>query len=449
MIGRCVVMVDQRPQRALAIYAKGNQIKRLDGSTYKVKSQSNGGFYLVVRNGEDWSCECPDHKFRQVTCKHIHSVLFSLTLRNSITTSQDIIPRADEADPEDCVYCHSSEIVKRGTRKNKRGLTQVWWCKACKKRFVVDLGFSKMKCSPQVITASLDLYFKGISLRKITDHLKQFHGVTVNCSTVLRWIQRYIALMKEYADKLMPDVSGTWHADETTINVNGQYQWLWNLMDRDTRFLISSRLTQTRREHEATKLFLEAQRATGITPNTIVTDGLLSYQAAYDRTFAKNHTTHIRSPRFIDKTNNNIVERLHSTLKTRTKVMRALDGTKSSDSIIDGLKIDYNFIRPHSSLSGLTPAEAAGLPSLGKNKWKTLIQQSAEANGRKETPTQKWRRKVIEGTIRRYLEGEANGVSAKWVLKQIEYLKNNGMTEAELRAILSKFNNPTLLAFLR
>ena len=439
--------VDQRPTRGLAILALGNQIKRLDSSTYKVKSQSNGGSYLVVKNGEFWTCECPDHKFRQVTCKHIHSVLFSLTLRNSIITSQDIIPRTDESTPEECAYCHSDRIVKRGTRRNERGLTQIYWCKSCKRRFVVDLGFSKMKCSPQVITASLDLYFKGISLRKITDHLKQFHGVTVNCSTVLRWIQRYIALMKEYADKLMPDVSGTWHADETTINVNGQYQWLWNLMDRETRFLISSRLTQTRREHEATNLFLEAQKITGIVPNTIVTDGLLSYQAAYDQTFAKKQVRHIRSPRFIDKANNNIIERLHSTLKTRTKVMRALDGTKSSDSIIDGLKIDYNFIRPHMTL-GKTPAEAAGLPSLGKNKWRTLIQQSVEAKEPKETPTQIWRRRTIEGTIRRYLEGEGNGVSAKWVMKQIEYLRKNGMTETELRTILSRFNNPTLLAFL-
>lgn len=56
---------------------------------------------------------------------------------------------------------------------------------------------------------------------------------------------------------------------------------------------------------------------------------------------------------------------------------------------------------------------------------------------------------MIERTIKRYLEGEANGVNSKWVLKQIEYLKKNGMTEEELRKILSRFNNPTLLFFLR
>jgi hypothetical protein len=86
------MMVDARPQRALAIYAKGNQIKRVDGSTYKVKSQSGNGWYQVTKNGEEWNCECPDYKFRQVACKHIQSTLFSLTLRDSIITSPDTIP---------------------------------------------------------------------------------------------------------------------------------------------------------------------------------------------------------------------------------------------------------------------------------------------------------------------------------------------------------------------
>jgi transposase-like protein len=80
-----------------------------------------------------------------------------------------------------------------------------------------------MKCSAQVITASLDLFFKGILLRKIGDHLKQFYNVTVNCSTVLRWVQRYIGMMKEYADQLVPEVSGKWHADETMENANGKW----------------------------------------------------------------------------------------------------------------------------------------------------------------------------------------------------------------------------------
>jgi hypothetical protein len=220
-------------------------------------------------------------------------------------------------------------------------------------------------------------------------------------------------------------------------------------MDRETRFLIASRLTQTRREHDATNLFLEGQRISGIVPNVLVTDGLGSYASAFDQTFAKKQTRHICKPRFIDKANNNMIERLHGTIKERTKTMRGLDHSESANNVVDGLRLAYNFMRPHSALNGRTPAEAAGLPSLGDgNKWKTLIQNSVEAKERTETPAQTWRRRVIEGTIKRYLDGEGNGVNAKWVLKQIEYLKKNGMTKDELREVLSRFNNPTLLAFL-
>jgi transposase-like protein len=173
-----------------------------------------------------------------------------------------VVAPSNDPEPDECEHCHSTRIAKRGKKHNKRGLTQTYWCKASGHRFIVDLGFSRMKCGPQVITASLDLFFKGISLRKITDYLKQFYSVAVNCSTVLRWIRRYVALMKEYADRLIPDVADVWHADETMLNVNGQYQWMWNLMDRETRFLIVSRPTQTRREHDATNLFLEGQRIT-------------------------------------------------------------------------------------------------------------------------------------------------------------------------------------------
>jgi hypothetical protein len=126
-----------------------------------------------------------------------------------------------------------------------------------------------------------------------------------------------------------------------------------------------------------------------------------------------------------------------------------LDDSKSASDVVDGLRLAYNFMRPHSALNGKTPAEAAGLPTLRDgNRWKTMIQHSVEAKAGTETPAQTWRRRSIEGTIKRYLEGEGNGVNAKWVLNQIEWLKRQGMTESELREILSRFNNPTLLAFL-
>jgi len=61
---------------------------------------------------------------------------------------------------------------------------------------------------------------------------------------------------------------------------------------------------------------------------------------------------HVRKPRFVDETNNNIVERLQGTIRERDKVMRGLKNKESAQVIEDTMRNYYNFIRPHQSLNG-------------------------------------------------------------------------------------------------
>jgi hypothetical protein len=49
-------------------------IEQINPQTYFVKSQNSRGGYSVTRAGQSWVCDCPDHKYRQVDCKHIHAV---------------------------------------------------------------------------------------------------------------------------------------------------------------------------------------------------------------------------------------------------------------------------------------------------------------------------------------------------------------------------------------
>lgn len=66
--------------------------------------------------------------------------------------------------------------------------------------------------------------------------------------------------------------------------------------------------------------------------------------------------------------NNNRIERLHGTIRERNKVMRAIKKTNSA--VIEGQRIYYNHIRPHQSLNGKTPAQAAGIDlELKGNRW--------------------------------------------------------------------------------
>jgi transposase-like protein len=383
-----VTLESQRELRALEILSKCEQIKRIDSDTYRVNSQNGNGSYLVIRSGKEWTCECLDYRNRQVVCKHIYAVYFSLNLRQNVFSK--VQPVVEIPVAEDCNICGSSKIIKIGIRHNIYGNMQRYLCKDCGHKFVHNEGFEKTKATPKAITVALDLYFKGVSQRKIVEHLKMFEGITVTQPCVLKWIRKYIELMKDYVDKFTPQLGGIWHSDETMINVrktepiDGEnYSWAWNLLDHETRFLIASEVTKHRNIEDARKIFQDSKQVTnGQNPDFIITDKLPAYKQAITKEFftLKNpRTKHVKLKSIKEGTNNNIVERLHGTIKERTKVMRGLDNDRTAQSMMDANRIYYNFLRPHSALNGKTPAEVANINlQLEGNKWLNIIQQSAK-----------------------------------------------------------------------
>jgi len=370
-----------RQVRGLAIIAMGSQIRRINSTEYHVRSQSGNGWYRVLKDGLEWKCECPDHVTRRLACKHIYAVSLSLNLREKVTAQNlglDLLGGVIS-----CKFCGSNTVIRIGFRNNKTGTVQRYLCKECNRNFVLNEGFENMKHNPKAITVALDLYFKGVSLRKIRDHLKQFYGIKITHVAILKWIRKYVILMKEYVKDLKPQVSGIWHSDEMTANVNGEYSWLWNLMDNETRFLLASQISKRREVDDARKVFAEGKSVAQARPMVVVTDGLQSYNEAFDKEFwtmKGPRTEHIRLPSIRERPNNNLVERLHGTIRERTKVMRGFDNEESASTLIDGERIYYNFLRPHMSLNGRTPAEAASIDlKLGENRWMNLIKQSAKA----------------------------------------------------------------------
>ena len=82
-------------------------------------------------------------------------------------------------------------------------------------------------------------------------------------------------------------------------------------------------------------------------------------------------------PRFLDRVNNNLVERLQGSIREREKVMRGLKSEATARTMIKGYRAYYNFIRPHMALNGKTPTQKAGIEIVSDgNKWLQLIKQS-------------------------------------------------------------------------
>ncbi len=369
----------------MAIVAQAGTIERIDARNYRVKSQSGNGWYHVRKEGGEWKCECPDFVNRGVVCKHCFAVSYSTTLRDNALSQNFFEPlQLPELKSMVCPYCGSPEVISRGKRKNKVGDVQRFGCKVCGQRFVVNEGFVKMKHEGRIVSLALDLYFKKNSLRQIADSLWQAFKVKVWPSTIIRWVQKYVEVAREFVDGLKPDLSGILHVDEMKIHIrgdksaDGHYAWLWNLSDHDTRFLLASRVSKRREVKDARAVFQHGKKLLSKRPIAVVHDGLQSYNEAFRKEFYRNkgpQTQNIRSVGQRDKGLNQSIERINGTIRDREKVMRGMDTDKSAQIQADGMRVNYTYLRPHMGLDGKTPAQAAGL-DLGLDdgiRWQKLI----------------------------------------------------------------------------
>ena len=100
----------------------------------------------------------------------VYAVAFSRGCRRIV--SQDVMPLISSPEiPESnvCDRCKSeNSIVKAWLCHNKSGDVQTYRCKECKHKFIINTGFEKIfALTPESRYCILDLYFKGVSLRKI------------------------------------------------------------------------------------------------------------------------------------------------------------------------------------------------------------------------------------------------------------------------------------------
>jgi len=380
--------IQTRELKALTIVGQPEQIKRINAVTYKVKSQSSDIWYDVVHQyKQGWKCSCPDHTFRHLECKHIMSVYISKELRSKIVNNNDV-KEIESANQLSC-KCGSVNVIKIGVRHNKSGDIQRFKCKECNHKWSDNLGFAKARVNSKIITVALDLYFKGISLRKVAEHIKLFHGISVSNVAVLGWIRKFGEVVAPYVDSLVPkDVSGVYHIDEMMVHVRkehhekGHYQWLWNMMDNTTKFWISSKVSQRREVEDARAVFQDAKRKTP-KPIAIVHDGNPSYNEAYWKEYYEMEGKRVQNIRSVSVRHNGLnqtVERLNGIFRDREVVMRGMDHRESAQKLIDAYRIHYNFVREHGSIKE-TPAERAGIKiDLGQNKIESLIKQSTLYN---------------------------------------------------------------------
>ena len=372
-----------RITRAAQIVSIGGQIERIDDTTYHVKSQSNPNrHYELLATEHGMICSCPDHMYRGGCCKHIHAVEISKRLREAV---QEEVPKTviKQVDLGRCKYCDSTQIVKHGIKKLKRGNVQRYKCMDCLRHFIHNLGFEGKHTSPEQITQAVELVFSGLSSRKVATFLESV-GVKVSHVTVYNWAEQYGKIMESYMDKIRPQVGEAWRTDEVYTKISGNRRYIFAMLDSETRFWIAKMVAEHKGTDDVTPMFKQAKKVAGKIPTTLISDKAGNFHEAWENQYkAKNFlwkdTWHINEVTFGGKWHNQQMESFNgNTIRLRTDVVR---GLKKDDSpILAGLRVYHNHVRPHLGLDGyVTPGEAAGILIEGNDKILTMIQAAAKS----------------------------------------------------------------------
>lgn len=295
-----------------------------------------------------------------------------------------------------CPNCSKKNVTKRGFRyTERREKIQKYFCKDCKHRFVLDNPFYRMRNKDLIITQTMDMYYSGMSFRKIAQHLQRFFPKSVCHSTIYRWVMRYVPIMENFTDKQKIKASWQLQFDEVEykrrvshIGKGVKDEFFIDGIDIDSRYLVSSQYATDRKTDTLNKVLGKARQKVGEQVKVISTDGLNAYPRVIKKTFGlklhkggKVASTSKVIHQVIKSDSgkfNYKIERFHNTLRERTKIMRGFHGCiNSAQTLMKGYEIYYNWIRNNLALEGQTPSQIA-VPNVqieNKNGWLELIQR--------------------------------------------------------------------------
>src|SRR2546428_6134046 len=232
-------------------------------------------------------------------CKHI----IACQAMQKIVETENKIEKVERQ--KICPRCISTTIIKIGFRTVKGGIKRRRYrCKQCNYKFSLgENGFGRVSSDPKIITEALNLVFSGMSYRNTERHIELSHNVKISHISILNWFRKYTQIMKEYVDNLIPESSKVWSVDEMMLNVKdtnpikgkGFYNWMWSIIDPQTKFVIASEISKKREIADAQMLFLSGKEKTKSAPNYVITDALHSYERAIRNEFDTRKTAHIKT----------------------------------------------------------------------------------------------------------------------------------------------------------
>jgi transposase-like protein len=101
------------------------------------------------------------------------------------------VPHTSKA-PESCPYCGGRNLTRRGTRKKKLEIVQLWRCSSCKRVFTPGPAALRNQTYPlRTILTALTDYNLGYSVEMTAARLQKKTGRHLSSSTITSWLREY------------------------------------------------------------------------------------------------------------------------------------------------------------------------------------------------------------------------------------------------------------------
>ena len=196
------------------------------------------------------------------------------------------------------------------------------------------LSFKGMRFPIDVILVCIRWYVAyPLSYRHLEEMMEE-RGVSVDHSSINRWMIRFLPLIEKMARKHKRPVGRSWRMDETYIKVKGVWKYLYRAVDKQGK-TVDFLLTGKRDTAAAKRFFDKAMGANG-DPEKVAMDKSGANKAAIDAINASRDVPIVvRQVKYL----NNIVEQDHRAIKRVTRPMLNFKSFHSAASVIAGIEL--------------------------------------------------------------------------------------------------------------
>jgi transposase-like protein/DNA-directed RNA polymerase subunit RPC12/RpoP len=255
---------------------------------------------------------------------------------------------------------------------------------------LVDL--SRIHADQRTLGLVLTYYINyGMSSRKVTNVMRDVHGIQLSHQTVRNYAESVSTLLKDMVDYYPYKLSRTQCGDETYVHVCGKNNYVFFFSDPVTKVVTSYQIFSSRDTKSAVISMWNVIRKFSPCPDdlTFITDGNPIYNASqlffelcgfnfdlHQVIGVKNHDEVSKKYRPFKQTE----ERLNRTFKQNYYPTNGYGSLEQANSYMVLYVAFFNFLRRHSSLNYHPPVrlDQFSESDLMPDKWLKLIQMSSE-----------------------------------------------------------------------